>query len=465
MIGKRLGDERGWVLVSATVLTLLMLSIGLAAAGLIDNEQRRTREQRERESALNLDEGVLYAQSLVMANAWPSAPDIDPLTGEPGYYPVKCTSSGAADKRCPNPNTLAAANSSTPSAAAFSNVDQLKNVTWYTKVRDDGDLLASSYNPADADKPQTTKCFASAPCTYDANGNHELWVQSLAFVHGKPRNVVARLRMETLTENIPKTAVVAGALQITNSGLHGGGSNNTPIIDAADSQVIVRCADVTDETCAKFDTNQIKPSTPESKDVAPLMTPEQLQRFKQRAVTDRKYFSGCPGKSDNLAGKVVWVEGCLTPPTLGNTLPTVSCPTAPAGMSQSCINTEDNPGILIWHCGRADFQGGITFRGVLYMANNSDGTCDKALFPHQIGNGKCSTNPSVKDDQDILNTNGGFGVWGAAAVDGPACLKLGSNGLQVRYDSRVFEASQSYGTVGLVQNTWRELDPQTPAKF
>jgi hypothetical protein len=43
------------------------------------------------------------------------------------------------------------------------------------------------------------------------------------------------------------------------------------------------------------------------------------------------------------------------------------------------------------------------------------------------------------------------------AVDGPACLKLGSNGMQVGYDKSVFGSTDSYGTVGLVQNTWREL--------
>ena len=32
--------------------------------------------------------------------------------------------------------------------------------------------------------------------------------------------------------------------------------------------------------------------------------------------------------------------------------------------------------MLIWHCGRVDFQGSFTFVGILYNANNSDGTCD-----------------------------------------------------------------------------------------
>ena len=81
------------MLVSATILTLLMLSIGLVMAGLIDNGTRRTREQRERESALNVDEGVLSAQSLVLQTVWPSSPAKDPITGRPMYYPTTCTSS------------------------------------------------------------------------------------------------------------------------------------------------------------------------------------------------------------------------------------------------------------------------------------------------------------------------------------------------------------------------------------
>ena len=68
----RIQDEGGWVLVTATILTTVMMAIALVAAGLMDADQNRVREQRERETALNLDEGVLYAQSLVLATAWPS---------------------------------------------------------------------------------------------------------------------------------------------------------------------------------------------------------------------------------------------------------------------------------------------------------------------------------------------------------------------------------------------------------
>jgi hypothetical protein len=458
---QRLADDHGWVLVSATILSLLMLSIGLVAAGLIDNDTRRTREQRERESALNVDEGVLYAQSLVMQTAWPSSPDNDPVTSKPQYYPVVCTSSGPADRRCPNAASLVAAAGS-PDTAAFANVDELSNVTWKTKVRDNGGALATSYDPLKADLSQGAGCpipaalGATTACTYDANRDRELWVQSQAIVRGKPRNVVARLRLEQLAESVPQTAVVAGAVKITNKGNHGG----TPIIDATGSQVIVRCANAAQSSCAGYEAGQIAPGAPQSDTTAPnLMTAEPLQRFRQRAIIDGKFFTGCPTDPFDLSGRVVWVEGCTSPPNLTNKVPTTPCgPGVPAGLDPDCVNSETSPGLLIWHCGLADMAGGWTYRGLLYVVNNSDGTCPASM--PQRGDGTCSSTAATDHARDAITTNGGFGVWGVTAVDGPACLKLGSNGIQVSFDKRVFDAAESYGTVGLVQNTWRELNPR-----
>ncbi len=458
---QRLADEQGWVLVSATILTLLMLSIAMVAAGLIDNGTKRTREQRERESALNVDEGVLYAQSLVMQTAWPSSGTVDPVTGRPQYYLAECTNASPADFRCPNAQSLVAANSSTPGSAAFNNVDELADVSWSTKVRDNGGDLTLAYDPNKADNAQAGCAVpagtgSATACTYDANKDRELWVQSQAIVRGKPRNVVARLRLEQLAESVPQTAVVAGALSITNSGNHG----NTPIIDATGSQVIVRCADPGDSKCANFESGQIKPGAPQSDASAPnLMGPEQLQRFKQRAIMDGNYYPGCPTDPYDLTGKVVWVEGCVSPPNLTSKVPTTPCgPNKPTGLDPDCVNTESTPGMLIWHCGLAQMEGGWTYRGILYIVNNSDGTCDPSM--PQRGDGTCSKTNNVDHNRDAIVTNGGFGVWGVAAVDGPACLKLGSNGIQVTFDPSVFNAVESYGTVGLVQNTWRELNPK-----
>ena len=140
-----LADERGWVMVSAIVLTLIMLSIAMVAAMMIDTGTHRTREQRERESALNVDEGVLYAQSLVMQSNWPSGNGTNPVTGKPMYYPVKCTSSQATpDPQCPNPQTLAAASAPPLSRTFVVHVTFLSSSTLLNRAEPGVDELAAA---------------------------------------------------------------------------------------------------------------------------------------------------------------------------------------------------------------------------------------------------------------------------------------------------------------------------------
>jgi Tfp pilus assembly protein PilX len=439
----RFKQERGFAMVTAIVLLSLMFGVGLVALRVTETNSHRSREQRVRESSLSLDEGVLYAQSLVLATKWANA--LNP-------YPATCTSGGAASDKCPNAATLAGS-----ATANFANVDQLGNSTWKTKVRDNGGALKNAYDPLQADLAQTTTGVGTcaAPCTYDFNHDNELWVQAQSIVRGKKRNVVARMRLERVTENLPETGVTAGALSVTNNGNHGG----TPIIDASGSAVLVRCSNPSASNCVDAKDGQIVP-TPQSATVPNLMTASQLARFKQRAITDGRYYPGCPTKNANnkydFSGKVVWIEGCASPPNLTNQVQTVDC-NPPDGMARTCTNVDDDPGLVIWHCGRADMAGGYTHRGILYMVNNSDGTCPASLGAR--GDGTC-VGQNVDDDRDVLTTSGGFAVWGALAVDGNGCMKIGSNGLQVRFDANVFDSAQSYGTVGLVQNTWRELRPQ-----
>jgi Tfp pilus assembly protein PilX len=440
----RFKQERGFAMVTAIVLLSLMFGLGLVALRATETNSHRSREQRVRESSLSLDEGVLYAQSLVLATKWANA--LNP-------YPATCTSGGAASDKCPNAATLAGS-----ATANFANVDQLGSSTWKTKVRDNGGALKNAYDPLQADLAQTTTGIGTctAPCTYDFNHDNELWVQAQSTVRGKKRNVVARMRLEQVTENLPETGVTAGAISVTNSGAHGG----TPIIDASGSTVLVRCPNTAAATCVNAKDGQVVP-TAQSASVPNLMSASQLARFKQRAITDGRYYPGCPTPDPvtgnyTLTGDVVWVEGCASPPNLTNKLDTVAC-NPPAGMANTCTNVNDQPGLVIWHCGRADMAGGYTHRGILYIVNNSDGTCPAALGAR--GDGTCQGS-SVDETRDVLTTNGGFAVWGALAVDGNGCMKIGSNGLQVRFDANVFDSAQSYGTVGLVQNTWRELRPQ-----
>ena len=53
-------------------------------------------------------------------------------------------------------------------------------------------------------------------------------------------------------------------------------------------------------------------------------------------------------------------------------------------------------------------------------------------------------------------------LFGGVAIDGPGRLVAGQasgNRATVEYDSSAFNSLATYGTTGLVQNTWRELPP------
>jgi hypothetical protein len=219
--------------------------------------------------------------------------------------------------------------------------------------------------------------------------------------------------------------------------------------------VVVRCDPAT-TGCADYrrtPTPQLNPE-PTNPPGTPttLLTQEQISRLKDAAdALGTLYPAGtCP---EDLRGAVVFIENCAYK-KYQNSMPSAPCsPLPPAGMSTKCVNQSGKPGILIWQCGTMEGAGGITFVGLVYMVNGSNGACaSKGSSPIS-----CPSDPSSPND--VFITNGGFGVWGAVAVDGNGCMKLGSNGTQVLYDPNVFNALSSFGTVGLVQNTWRELTP------
>jgi Tfp pilus assembly protein PilX len=456
MIRNALRNESGWAVATAVILTAVMLAIGLAAMAVVDNQQKQSGNQRQRESALNLDEAAVYGQGLVLTQNWPNAS----LATHP---PASCAPT-TVNTWCPDRNTLAAASALTPSSANFTSTDFLKNATWITRIRDDGGTLKTFYDPTQADNAQGPDTDASGhtytcpgPCTYDANGNHKVWVEATSTVRGHPRAVVAQLQLEQLTEDVPQMAMQAGKLTISNSGNHGG----TAIVDGGGSPVMLRCDPSTGSACADIPNPiQVTPypqQLPGGLSAPPLMTAAELQRLKQRAIADGNYYSGCPTKGgpnnrygDNqyhLEGQVVWVDNCTNPPQLGNDVYTHPCPpspTVPGGMSSNCINSPLSPGVLIWHVGSVQLSGNYTFCGLVYAVNDSD----------EAGTPSASTG-------DVVTTTGGAAVWGAIAIDGMGRLNLGSNGEQLNYNPNVFSAIQTFGAAGLVQNTWRELPPNS----
>ena len=415
-----LHDEGGWVLVTAIMVLATMMTIALTSFAVVDRGQKHSLDQRQRESALNLAEGVLYSQGFALAQKWPG----NAVAG--AAMPVTCTELAPAAAHadfCPQPSTLAGAQGSAETAN-FANSDSLSDVTWTTRVRDNGGpSLAGSYAPgAAADAAQsgtnvrTGQAYTCAgPCKWDANGDRQLWVQARAVVQGKARNIVALLKREQFDEPFPRNGLTAGSLRTPNSG-------NKTIINATGSQVVVRCTTTTSE-CTDYNAAKIQvlpqtiirdPSTP------PAMTPHQIERFKAvaQSASPSTYYTSCP---TSYTGTVVFIDVPAS----------TNCNDPGGGV---VYNTPSDPGILIMPRGTLYFQS--VFHGLIYMANQqgSSGT--------------------------VLQANDNTEIYGGVAIDGPGRLTAGQasgNKATITFVANPFNVLSSYGTAGLVQNTWREL--------
>jgi hypothetical protein len=62
----------------------------------------------------------------------------------------------------------------------------------------------------------------------------------------------------------------------------------------------------------------------------------------------------------------------------------------------------------------------------------------------------------------VLTMQANSEIFGGVAIDGPGRLVVGQssgNSPTITYVPNAFNALRTYGTTGLVQNTWRELAP------
>ena len=465
----RTHEEGGWALVTAVSLMAVMLVMGLAGMAKVDFGSGQNRQAREREASLNLAEGVLYAQAFTLARKWPGA------TVEAKYrFPRICDSGQPLDllRQCPNRDNIEATNSQAPGGAAFRSAEFLKEGKWTTRVRDNFGELAATYDtrftgPTQMLTQNGIPC-PQVPCAFDFNDDKAMWVEARSEVRGEARKVVALMKLEMIQESVPRVGIAAGALALTNNGaasydVEGASAtvNCTPDPPAANSK----------GTCTNYKSDKQVAPAPVRGSGQNFMTAEQIERFRERAEIDKTYYptsySGCPP----LHGQVVFIERIenlqkceYNPNPSGSTTLTQSAmcnpaPPATSGMQHPCVNQLTRPGIVIVRCGGFTTSGNWTYVGVVYFVNGSDGKC----APGQVRGTNPATCPTNGSNSSVIyESSGGAGIWGALAVDGNACVMLGSNSqLQVLFDPNVFNAVSSYGTVGLVQNTWRELPPGT----
>jgi Tfp pilus assembly protein PilX len=392
--------QDGSALVTALLVSMIFLLAGMAVVSTVDTQSHESRRERERDASFQLAEGVLNSQIYRLSQSWPSK-------GGANY--TACTN-GTGGLDCPATATL---------TQSFSNVDYgvgtWKDVAWSTRVYDNGGTASRYYSDT---------AVTGQPAR-DLNGDNKVWLRAEAVVRGHRRVLVALVKAENLSANItPNKTLVAGYFDVSNNGA------KTIIDNGGSGEVWVRCGaqpfdpPVTD--CASYrvvdsKVSQVAPERVYSDANYPnAMAPEALDRVRDLAIAQENYTaSGCPERLDgNVPGEVVFIENAINCKYNGNNV----------------YNSPTVPGSLVIANGTLEILGNAEFYGVVYHANvaNSSGI--------------------------LFRVHGNGLVKGGVIVDGLGGVGTGSSHVNLVHDPNAGGSLQTFGTAGIVQNSFREID-------
>lgn len=395
-----LREEGGWAVLTAIVLLTVMLAGGAATYAMVDTQTSASRIQRNKESAFNLAEAALNAQVFALARDWPGA------GMRLNQYPV-CTTA-VISTRCPSTSQLLGI---LPAADA-------SGANWQTQVRDNGNGSTQAFYRDD---------LVTAQPAYDANEDGKVWVRATATARGRTRTIVGLVRAEKQQEDLPHAALISGRLDISNNG-------NKVIIDASATggPVEVRCTpqllDLTPcvghlfgggrygslSELLDFLGTQIAGTSPVTGvNRPPAMSADARARMKATAIADGTYYTSCPS---SLAGRVVYIEA-------GNCSYT----------GNAVYNSTASPGIVIQASGTMYIGGTVEYHGIIYEVN---------------GGGLTGA---------VMQVQGNAQIFGGILVDGNATTIAGSSKVNIVLDPLAYDSVASYGSAGVIQNTWREI--------
>lgn len=411
---KRVRSDEGYALVTAIVLLGTMLTLGLAIFALSDGQTTQTRLERVRESSFNLAERALESQTFKLSRSWAGAPAT--------AYPAACTPAVTLDL-CPNSGELISGGD-LPDANA--------ETTWSTAVRDNGDA-----DPATDDTGENfySPALVNGRPTWDANKDGVVWVIASATVREKTRTLVAKVRVESITLPFPKTSIVANKLYLSNNG-------NKKIVDTngqSDGEigpVLLGCSDspadcIVSNNGATFDPTSDPRIDPPSIGTrgATIVDVATHQQLRDTAQANGTIYNTCPSDAQ-LTGTVVYIVE----------VPASGC----AYNINGSINSLDSPGVIVVErsLGRFELRGNLHIYGLMYFMNKS---------------------PGPPADEIVLDMDGTIIIHGSVAIEGSGAMRAGSSGAggqdepNVSFEQSLFGQLKSYGTAGILQNSWREI--------
>lgn len=407
----RARDDSGSALVTAILVTMLFLMLGLSSLTLVDTQQRESGRERVRESSFALSEGVLNSQIYLLSRQWPGTEDQG--------YDVACSKATGADPQCPDVTTI---------EGAFAGPDyDPARVEWSTEIHDNTDSAGANRFYDDA--------TVRAEPGWDRNDDGFVWVRAQAVldsVSSNPhrRTLVALVNVEELTTMFPRNAIVAGKVKIHSSGAQ-------TYVGTAGSYVTLRCEDpaLNNDACRGW--NRLEQVGPNATVVTnptqpPAMTVDAIERMRETARANGTYYaSGCV---PTLAGAVVFIERA-------------DCAAKYDLLGNQSWNTPASPGVLIIGSGQLKLGGNALYYGVVYHANGSDGV-GPASEGHvlEVADNSCIVGSVVID--------GGGGLYVGTSGGASRCPSRQGN---LQFDANAANSLKAYGTAGIVQNSFREI--------
>jgi hypothetical protein len=391
---------------TAILFMAIMLGTILAVANFVDSQTKLGADSRKRETAFNMSEAALNGQIFALSQQWPGA---GAATNTSLQYST-CTQASSGAK-CPNASALANLIASPDST----------NATWQTMIRDNGGSSPNFYSDS----------LTLGQPAYDANNDKQVWVRATSTTRNKTRTMVTLVKVEEQQEDLPHAAIIANRLNDSNNG-------NKVLVNMANSTgangfIGVRCTPTLNEpqtclgqprTTATWPTDLVETQlSPYDGHIQPgyptgnLMTPAARERLRQRAIEDGYYYATCPATLPTTA-TVIWID---------------------SGNCQFQGTDSSSAEMLVLNHATVEFLGNRDFTGVIY-AINADNNSGNVVMLH--GNGH---------------------LFGGILVEGDGTVDIGSSGNgggiegNLVFDDNAFKAVKSYGTAGMVQNTWREI--------
>jgi hypothetical protein len=171
-------DERGSVLLTALLSTLVMLALGLALLAIVDVQANESGTERTRDQAFNLSEAALTNEAFVLGRNWPGSAASAPVV--PG------TVTACGDDALAFGSTLG---TTLPAGSAAAVLQSNLNAA-YTDAAYAGATWALTVCDDDGTNTAWSDTLL-ANVNWDQNHNDKVWVRARATVGGRPRTLVA----------------------------------------------------------------------------------------------------------------------------------------------------------------------------------------------------------------------------------------------------------------------------------